>query len=210
MARLGCTLHVTWLYVTCNVQPSQATANPVDGKACSSTKSGLLRFIPNTYSIHKVSSLKFAYFQGKLSRYITSSSERTRPESWPGTTWVRQPRSGGCHHPTAATKCNERPSRATANPVDGKACSSTKGGLLRYIPNTYSIHKVSSLIFAYFQGKLSRYMIKMYRYEFFTVFDLISALVPKIAHPDRFRKTCAARLAHSSTGVWISYIKFTR
>ena len=53
-------------------------------------------------------------------------------------------------------------------------------------------------------------MIKMYRYELFTVFDLISALVPKIAHPDRFRKTCAARLAHSSTGVWTSYIKFTR
>ena len=30
------------------------------------------------------------------------------------------------------------------NPVGGKACSSTKGGLLRYILNTYSIHKVSS------------------------------------------------------------------
>ena len=74
-----------------------------------------------------------------------------------GTTWVRQLRSGSCHHPTAATKCNEQPSRATANPVGGKACSSTKGGLLRYIPNTYSIHKVSSLKFAYFQGKLSRY-----------------------------------------------------
>ena len=84
MARLGCTLHVTWLYVTCNVQPSQATANPVDGKACSSTKGGLLRYIPNTYSIHKVSSLKLAYFQGKLSRYITSPSEKTRPESCPG------------------------------------------------------------------------------------------------------------------------------
>ena len=28
--------------------------------------------------------------------------------------------------------------------VIGKACSSTKGGLLRYIPNTYSNHKVSS------------------------------------------------------------------
>ena len=62
------------------------------------------------------------------------------------TTWVRQPRSGSCHYPTAATKCNEQPSQATANPVGGKACSSTKGGLLRYILNTYSIHKVSSLI----------------------------------------------------------------
>ena len=42
-----------------------------------------------------------------------------------GSTWARQLRSGSCHYPTAATKCNERPSRATANPVSGKACSST-------------------------------------------------------------------------------------
>ena len=82
---------------------------------------------------------------------------RLAPSLGLGTTWVRQPRSGGCHHPTAATKCNVQPSRATANPVGGKACSSTKGGLLRYISNTYSIHKVSSLKFAYFQGRLSRH-----------------------------------------------------
>ena len=69
---------------TCNEQLSQATANPVGGKACSSTKGGLLRYIPNTYSIHKVSNLTFAYFQGRLSRHITSPSEKTRPESWPG------------------------------------------------------------------------------------------------------------------------------
>ena len=141
----------------CNEQPSQATANPIGGKACSSTKGGLLRYILNTYSIHKVSSLKFAYFQGRLFCHITSPSEKTRPESWPGKTWVRQLRSGSCHYPTAATKCNEQPSQATANPVGGKACSSTKGGLLRYILNTFSIHKVSSLEFAYFQGRLSRH-----------------------------------------------------
>ena len=73
-----------------------------------------------------------------------------------GTTWVRQLRSGSCHHPTAATKCNEQPSQATANPVGGKACSSTKGGLLRYILNTYSIHKVSSLKFAYCKHPICR------------------------------------------------------
>ena len=67
----------------CNVQPSRATANPVGGKACSSTKGGLLRYILNTYSILKVSSLKFAYFQGRLSYHITSPSEKTRPESGP-------------------------------------------------------------------------------------------------------------------------------
>ena len=146
------------MYLMCNVQPRQATANPVSGKACSSTKGGLLRYIPNTYSIHKVSSLKFAHFQGRLSRHITSPSEKTRPESWPGDYMGKAtPFSGSCHHPTAATKCNVQPSRATANPVGGKACSSTKGGLLRYIPNTYSIHKVSSLKFAHFQGRLSRH-----------------------------------------------------
>ena len=33
-----------------------------------------------------------------------------------GTTWVRQTRSGSCHYPTAATKCNEQPSQATETP----------------------------------------------------------------------------------------------
>ena len=33
-----------------------------------------------------------------------------------GTSWVRQLRSGSCHHPTAATICNEQPSQATAKP----------------------------------------------------------------------------------------------
>ena len=54
--------------IVTNSQP-QATPNPVGGKACSSTKDGLLRYILNTYSIHKVSSLKFAYFQGRLSHH---------------------------------------------------------------------------------------------------------------------------------------------
>ena len=126
--------------------------------SCSSTKDGLLRYIPNTYSIHKVSSLKFAYFQGRLSRHITSPSEKTRLESWPGDYMgTATPFRQLSLSPTLATKCNERPSRATANPVGGKVCSSTKDGLLRYIPNTYSIHKVSSLKFAYFQERLSRH-----------------------------------------------------
>ena len=196
------------MYVTCNVA-SQATANPVDGKACSSTKGGLLRYIPNTYSIHKVSSLKFAYFQVKLSRYITSPSEKTRPESWPGDYM------GKANPGLAVVIIPPLPPNVTSGQAEPQQNPSLENHahpprVVYCIPNTYSIHKVSSLKFAYFQGKLSPYMIKMYRYEFFTVFDLISALVPKIAHPDRFRKTCAARLAHSSTGVWISYIKFTR
>ena len=49
-------IHINLKKKMCNVQPSQATANPVDGKACSSTKCGLLRYIVNPYSVHKVSS----------------------------------------------------------------------------------------------------------------------------------------------------------
>ena len=136
----------------CNEQPSQDTANPVSGKACSSTKSGLLRYILNTYSIHKVSSLKFAYCKHSICRYYVAPTyfskggypvtllpppRRLAPSLGLGTTWVRRLRSGSCHHPTTATKCNEQPSQATANPVSGKACSSTKGGLLSYILNTF-------------------------------------------------------------------------
>ena len=124
------------------MQPNQVTANPVGGKACSSTKGGLLRYIPNTYSIHKVSSFEIS--KGGYPVTLLPPPRRLVPSLGLGTTWVRQPRSGGCHHPTAATKCNVQPNQVTANPVGGKACSSTKGGLLRYIPNTYSIHKVSS------------------------------------------------------------------
>ena len=44
------------------------------------------------------------FYQGRLSRHITSPFEKL-------------PRSGSCHYPIAAIKCNEQPSQATANPV---------------------------------------------------------------------------------------------
>ena len=90
------------------------------------------------------------FYQGRLSRHISSPLREVSPRvlAWGLPTRVRQLRPSSCHHPTAATKCNEQPSQATANPVDGKACSSTKGGLLRYIVNTYSIHTTSSLKYA--------------------------------------------------------------
>ena len=109
----------------CNEQPNPQQLNPVGGKPCSSTKDDLLRY---TYSIHKVMSLKFAYLF-IAHRYISSPSEKTRPESWPG---VRQLRSCSCHHPTASTTCNEQPSTQQLNPDGGKAYPSTKDGLLRY------------------------------------------------------------------------------
>ena len=84
------------------------------------------------------------FYKGDYPVTLLPPPRRLVPSLGLGTTWVRQLRSGSCHHPTAATQCNEQPSQATANPVSGKACSPTKGGLLRYIPYTYSNHKVSS------------------------------------------------------------------
>ena len=92
------------------------------------------------------------FFQGRLSHHITSPSEIV-PSLGLGTTWVRQLRSGSFHHPTSDT--NVTNSRAKPHQtVGGKACSSTKGGLLRYIVNIYSIHKVSSLKFAYYKHSI--------------------------------------------------------
>ena len=88
-------LHFSVSY--CNVQPSQSKANRVDGKACSSTKGGLPRYTQRLLDSH---SFEFeicisqalnmplirctnVFFQGRLSRHITSPSEKTRPESWP-------------------------------------------------------------------------------------------------------------------------------
>ena len=96
------------------------------------------------------------FFKGGYPVTLLPPPRRLVPSLGLGTTWVRQLRSGSCHYPTAATNCNGQPSQATANPVGGKACSSTKGGLLRYIPFTYSIHKVPSLKFAYYKPSICR------------------------------------------------------
>ena len=98
------------------------------------------------------------FYKGDYPVTLLPPLRRLVPSLGLGTTWIRQLPSGSCHHPTAATKCNEWTEPSHRNPVGGKACSSTKGGLLRYIPNTYSIHKVSTLKFAYFQGRLSRHI----------------------------------------------------
>ena len=108
----------------------------------------------NMQLIHCTNVLVF--YQGRLSRHITPPSEKTRPESWPGNYMGKASQvwqlslSHRCHH------CNEQPSQARTNPVSGKAFSSTKGGLLCYILNTYLIHKVSSLKFAYYKHLICR------------------------------------------------------
>ena len=63
------------------------------------------------------------FFQGRLSLPLPPTPRRLVSSLGLGTTWVRQLRSGSYHYPTAATKCNEQPSQATADPVGGKACS---------------------------------------------------------------------------------------
>ena len=83
----------------------------------------------------------YVFYQGRLSRHIISPSEKTRPKSWPGNYIGKATPVWQLSSSTAATKCNEQTSQTTANPVGGKACSSTKVGLLRYTVNTYSIHK---------------------------------------------------------------------
>ena len=89
----------------------------------------------NTYSINKVSSSKIAYYKHSICRqYVTLTyfskggypvtllppPRRLVPSLGLGTTWVRQLRSGSCHHPTAATKCNVSGSKPQQTPSGEK------------------------------------------------------------------------------------------
>ena len=56
------------------------------------------------------------FYKGDYPVTLLPPPRRLAPSLGLGTTWVRQHRSGSCHHPTAATKCNEQQSRATETP----------------------------------------------------------------------------------------------
>ena len=56
------------------------------------------------------------FYKGGYPVTLLPPPRRLAPSLCLGNTWVRQLRSGSCHHPTDATKCNEWPSRTTANP----------------------------------------------------------------------------------------------
>ena len=56
------------------------------------------------------------YYKGDYPVTLLPPPRRLVPSLGLGTTWVRQLRSGSCHHPIAATKCNEQPSQATETP----------------------------------------------------------------------------------------------
>ena len=56
------------------------------------------------------------FYKGDYPVTLLPPPRRLVPSLGLGTTWVRQLRSGSCHHPTAATKCNEQPSQTTETP----------------------------------------------------------------------------------------------
>ena len=56
------------------------------------------------------------FYKGDYPVTLLPPPRRLAPSLGLGTTWVRQLRSGSCHHPTAATKCNERPSQSHSKP----------------------------------------------------------------------------------------------
>ena len=57
------------------------------------------------------------FYKGDYPVTLLPPPRRLAPSLGLGTTWVRQLRSGSCHYPTAATKCNERPNQATETPL---------------------------------------------------------------------------------------------
>ena len=140
----------TVIITLCNEQPNQSHSKPRRWKSML-IHQGLFTLL---YTQHLPDSQSFefeicilqalnmplirctnVFFQGRLSRHITSPSEKSRPETWPGDYMGK------------------------ATPfwrLSSSYLSSTKGGLLRYILNTYPIHKVSSLKFAYYKHSICR------------------------------------------------------
>ena len=97
--------------------------NTVGGKACSSTKGGLLRF--SSLDAASYVAPKYSTKEGYPVTLLPPPRSLI-PRFGMRTTWVMQLRSGSCHYRTAATKCNEQPSQATDTPSVEKTCSSTK------------------------------------------------------------------------------------
>ena len=78
-------------------------------------------WFPALYTQHLLDSQSFEFEICIFAREAIPSHyfplpRRLVPSLSLGTTWVRQLRSGSCHYPTAATKCNERPSQTTETP----------------------------------------------------------------------------------------------
>ena len=114
----------------CNVQPSQATETPSVEKHAHPprvvycaiyltltliTKYEFLICILLTANMPLIRCTN-VFYKGDYPVTLLSPPRRLAPSLVLGTTWVRQLRSGSCHYPTAATKCNVQPSQATETP----------------------------------------------------------------------------------------------
>ena len=113
--------------------------------------------IPNTYTIHSLE-FEICIFPREAipSHYFPLREDSSRVLAW-DLHWVRQLRSGSCHHPTTATKCNKQPSQATETPSVEKHAHPPRVVYCAIYP-TLTRFTVSSLKFAYFQGSLSRHI----------------------------------------------------
>ena len=115
----------------CNEQPNQATETPTVEKHAHPpmvvycaiyltltliTKFRVSNFIllPANMPLIRCTNL---FYKGDYPVTLLPPPRRLAPSLGLGTTWVRQLRSGSCHYPTAATKCNEQPNQATETPT---------------------------------------------------------------------------------------------
>ena len=92
----------------CTVTWADLQTNPVSGKACSPTKGGLICLYMQPLLAPQTTEFAIC-----ISIYIRLHAVTLLPPPRSlvprlglGITWVRQLRSGSCHYPTAATKCN--------------------------------------------------------------------------------------------------------
>ena len=81
--------------------------NPVSGRACSPTKGGLICLYMQPLLVPQTT--EFVCISTYILLHAVTLLPPPRslvPRLGLGTTWVRQLRSGSCHYPAAATKCN--------------------------------------------------------------------------------------------------------
>ena len=101
----------------CNERPSQATETPSVEKHAHPPRvvycAIITKLIPSNMPLIRCTNV---FYKGDYPVTLLPPPRRLAPSLGLGTTWVMQLRSGSCHHPTAATKCNEQPSRATETP----------------------------------------------------------------------------------------------
>ena len=100
----------------CNERPSQATETPSVEKHAQPPRVVYCAIYPTLTRFTKCRVANLHISKGSYPVTLLPPPRRLVPSLGLGTTWVKQLQSGSCHYPTAATKCNERPSQATETP----------------------------------------------------------------------------------------------